>query len=162
MTKIRKCLLALEVFEFTGEEIGKLREQYKHDRYLDSILPKWTFNSNTNDGRIIESPGFLQFIEDGTDKIILFNASTVDRLLEEEISNSGLDNMLEETDLRPYLENFKKHSYDDFCRCLPSAEYLIIGLEYTNGGYFNEYEVDLHVSVEGALVGNNLTLIEKI
>lgn len=162
MSRIRKCLLALEVFEFTGDEIGKLREQYKHDRYLDSILPKWTLNTNTNDGRIIESPGFLQFIEDGTEKIILFNASTVDRLLEEEISNGGLDSMLKDIDLRNYLEHFQKYNYDDFCRCLPSAEYLIIGLEYTSGGYFNEYEVDLHVSVEGALVGNYLTLIEKI
>ena len=160
MNNIRKCLLALEVFEFTGEEIGKLREQYKHDRYLDDVLPKWTLN--TNNGSIINSPGFLQFIEDGIDKFILFNASTVDRLLQEEISNGGLESMLKGIDIRNYLEHFKKHTYDDFCRCLPSAEYLIIGLEYTSGGYFNEYEVDLHVSVEGALVGNNLTLIEAI
>lgn len=160
MSKIKHCLLAVKVYEFTGEDIGKLRRQYEHDRYLDSILPKYTYNTNTNSGTLIDAPSFLQFIEDGDEKFILFDVSTVDELLEEEISTGGLDGLLKDIDLRPWIEKFKKYTYDDFNRCLDSAEYLIIGLEYVGGGYYNEFEVELYVSIEGALVGNKLTLIK--
>lgn len=162
MSKIHKCLLAVEVYEFTGEDIGKLRKQYKHDRYLDSILPKYTYNTNKNDGSLIDAPGFLQFIEDGDEKYVLFNVSTVDELLEYEMSMGGLDGLLDGINLKPWIDKFSKRTYDDFKRCLLSAEYLIIGLEYFGGGYYNPDDVDLHVSIEGALVGNNLTIIENV
>jgi hypothetical protein len=162
MSKLHKCLLAVEVYEFTGEDIGKLRKQYKHDRYLDKILPKYTYNTNTNCGTLIDSPGFLQFIEDGDEKFVLFDVSTVDPLLKEEMSMGGLDGLLDDIDLRPWIDKFTKRTYDDFQRCFDSAEYLIIGLEYFGGGYYNPDDVDLHVTIEGALVGNDLTLIKSV
>jgi hypothetical protein len=157
-----RCLLAIDVVELTGAEIGKLREQYQHDRYLESVLPKYTINTNNEKGGIIESAYFLQFTDEGDKIYTLFDYSTVDRLLQEEISNCGLDDMLKHCDIRPYLEKFSKQNYETFGRNLSSAEYLVIDIEYSGGGYWNEYDVDVDFSVAGVLIGNNLTLIEPV
>jgi hypothetical protein len=160
MRTSHSCLLKVDVYEFTGNDIGKLREQYQHDRYLHKILPKYTFNKEY--GNMLDADGYLQFVYEGDEKFLLFDFETNDDLLNEEISNGGLDTLLKGIDIRPYIEkmNFKK--YDDFQRSLSSAEYLIIELEYVNGGYFNENEFDLNVNLVGALVGNNLTLVKEL
>lgn len=159
MSKLHKCLLAVEVYEFTGDEIGELRKQYKHDRYLDGILPKYSFNQHN--GFIADADSCFYYVEEGKEKHLMFNISTVDRLLQEEISMGGIEDVLKDIDLRPFLKHLKKHSYKDFQRSLNSAEYLVIQLEYIGGGYYNPDDVDLLVSVEGVLYGNNLTLIES-
>lgn len=149
-----RCLLALEIVELTGSEIGKLRKQYKHDRYLESVLPKYTINDK---GHIIESAYFLQFTDDGDKKYTLFDYATVDKLLQEEISNCGFDDFLgKDYDIRPYLEKFSKQNYETLGRNISSAEYLVIDIEYSGGGYWNEYEIDVDIKIVGILVGNNL------
>ena len=157
-----RCLLAIEVVELTGAEIGKLREQYQHDRYLESVLPKYTVNTNNDKGGIIESAYFLQFTDEGDTKYTLFDYATVDKLLQEEINNCGFDDMLKDYDIRPYLEKFSKQNYESFGRSISSAEYLVIDIDYTGNGYWNEYDIDVDISIAGVLIGNNLTLIEKI
>jgi len=155
-----RCLLALEVLELTGDEIGKLRKQYEHDRYLESVLPKYCINTNNDKGGIIEASYFLQFVDSGDQKYTLFDYKTVDNLLQEEISNCGFDDLLKDYDIRPYLKKFSKQNYESFGRNLSSAEYLVIDIEYSGGGYWNEYEVDVDISITGVLVGNNLIEIK--
>jgi hypothetical protein len=155
-----RCLLKVDLYEFTGEEIGKLRELYQHDRYLHKILPQYTFNEKF--GNMLNADGYLQFVYEGDEKFLLFDLETNDELLGEEISNGGLDNLLKGIDIRPYLEKMMIKKYDDFKRSLTSAQYLIIELEYFGGGYYNEDDFDLNVSVVGALTGNNLTLVTEV
>lgn len=156
---IQKCLLAVDVYEFTGDDIGKLRKVYNHDRYLTSILPKYTFNKEY--GNIVDADGYLQFIDEGDERFILFNLETLDPLLKEEISNSGLDSLLKESNIRSYIEKMNIKNAEQFQRSLTSLEYLIIEIEYTGGGSYFGYadDFDVHVGVVGALVGNNLELI---
>lgn len=155
-----RCLLKVDIYEFTGEEIGKLREQFQHDRYLHKILPQYTFNKEH--GNMLDADGYLQFVYEGDEKFLLFDLETNDELLNEEISNGGLDNLLKGIDIRPYLAQMKIRKYDDFKRSLNSAQYLIIQLEYVGGGYFNADNFELNVDLVGALVGNNLTLVKEL
>ncbi len=152
-----KTLLSVEVYEFTGKDIGELRKQYQHDRYLSSILPKYTFNKEF--GNILEADGYLQFVDDGDEVYTLFDVATIDKLLNEEISNGGLENIFKENDIRPFLDKMEKKQFKDFQRILPSAEYLIVELEYVGGDIWEDF--DVYINVVGALIGNNLDHVKQ-
>jgi len=149
-----RTLLSLEVYQMTGNEIGQLRKQFSHDRYLTSVLPKFCIDS---EGKIHNADYWLQFTDDGEESLILFDVATVDKLLSEELSNMGLEDMVKNVDLRPYLDHFTKHTRDDLFRILPSAEYLIIDITYRGGGFWDEHgDFDVDFDIAGAMVGNNL------
>lgn len=159
MRRSHKTLLSVEVYEFTGKDIGELRNQYQYDRYLSRILPKYTINKEF--GNILDADGYLQFVENGDEVYTLFDILTIDNLLNEEISNGGLENIFKNNDIRPFLDKMNKKKYKDFKRSLTSAEYLIIEIIYNSGDYFDsEYDVSVDINVVGALVGNNLDTIQ--
>lgn len=152
MIKKFRTLLDVEVYELTSSEIGILRKETGHDRYFDrEVLPKYCVRDDK--GGIDEAGYYLQWIESGDDKHILFDATTSDKLLSEEISNGGLDSLLKGLDMREILKPFKKQTLENRYRILPVSEYLIIDLIYSGSGE----DVELNVEVIGKL---NLNKIE--
>jgi len=140
-----KTLLAVELYELTGKEIGLLKNKYLNKDYFESdVLPKFCLDK---DGFIRDTYYWLQFIEEGDEVYRLFEAATIDRLLDQEISSLGLEYILNNVNLTQMFENLKIHKFDDFNRVLPSAEYIIIELIYTSSfnGESTEYDMDTNI-----------------
>jgi hypothetical protein len=90
----------------------------------------------------------LEFIEDGNIVYHLFDAITADRLLENEISEAGLDSLLEGINLEQMFKSVTVYGFDDFNRILPSADYLALELVYHSD---NDDDTELEVKVLGFL-----------
>ena len=152
-----KCLLDVDVVELTGEEIGKIKKDESDGmRRYSSDLPEYCLHTET--GEIRTTVDYLQWTESGEENFLLFDAGTTDSLLNEEISNIGLEDLLQGFDLRPYLNLMTKIKYDEFIRRgFRESEYLIISLYYIRGDMYNpDWELD--VNLDGVLV--DLKVIE--
>lgn len=151
-----KCLLNVIVYEFTGDEIGKLKEKYiNKNRFYEEVLPPYCLNSG---GSIERSADWFQWIDRGEDKYILFDAQTTDRLLADEISNGGLEQIFDDIKLKSIFESFQKCGFEDFNRSTLLSQYLVIELRYLT--HFNGEYTDY--SMESSLLGfldYNLKLI---
>jgi hypothetical protein len=155
MNKTFRTLLDVEVYEVTGAELGELRATAKHDRFLErNILPEFCVDEN---GKVRRSESYLQWTDTGEEKYTLFNATTSDKLLGEELSNSGLEDLVKEFDFNYILLTFTKHKLKNRFLQIPPSEYLVIDLQYVGGGSFYNDDVDLLVNVIGKL---NLSKIE--
>lgn len=153
MINKNRTLLDVELYELTSSEIGELRKETGHDRYFDrEVLPKYCVRNDGKHG-IDYADYYLQWVEAGDDKHILFDATTSDKLLSEEISNGGLDSLLKGFDMKNILQTFRKHKLESRYRTLPTSEYLIIDLIYRGSGE----DVELDVEVVGKL---NLDKVE--
>jgi hypothetical protein len=160
MRNSNKTLLSIEIYEMNGDEIGKLRKQFAHDRYLEGVLPRFVLNDK---GHVYRSDAWLQFVNEGSENFVLFDVATVDKLLSEELSNAGLEDILKNIDLRPILEKMEKLHFEDFLRVLPPAQYLIIQIVYSGGGmwsYDGDFDVDFNLV--GVIVGNNLKILDIV
>jgi hypothetical protein len=143
-----KKLLPIFLYEFTGDEIGKIKNKNNNvENYYLKKLPKYTLNTN---GNIIEAEYYLQFIEEGTNRYYLFDIDIVDRQLQEDINCSGIDEILK-FDYRNIFENLFSYTYEDFGRILESPNYIIIDVEYLCSGYGIERECDVNYSLIGYL-----------
>jgi len=152
---IVKTLLALQIYEVTGNEIG---EHFKRDK---RNLP--TYSLNPKNGKIIESEYWLQFIEEGEEKYIVFEYYTCDALLQEEINGAGLEELLKNTDLRPFFEEFRKlnmfGSREDYFYSIRTSSYIVIDLEYYGGGSWYEDDYEVYYNCKGIL-DRNFNFIE--
>lgn len=146
-----RTLVDLVVYEATASEIGDLKRKANHTRYFErNILPEFCVRDDNNN--VTRSDNYLQWIENGDDKYILFDMSTSDMLLHEEIIQDGFDGLVKGIDFRKILHTFRKRKLDEkYLKLLPS-EYLIIDLLYSGYGEDTELEVE----VVGKLNLNNL------
>jgi hypothetical protein len=146
-TRTINTLLAVEIYEFTGDEIGKLKNKHHNQRdFFEYHMPKYCLIKN---GTIGNASDYLYWVESGEEKYILFNMDTGDRLLAEEISNAGLESLLENFDVRPIFENLGKSYYEEYNRTIPSAEYIIIELAYTTHRGYDYTEYDMYSAPVG-------------
>ena len=156
-----KQLLALEIWRFTGEEIGKLKAAYPSRDWVYHHMPKYCL---TDKGLVGETQQWLQFIESGQEKYWLFDIPYVEGLLSEEINNSGIEGLFEGTDWRPMFEYFQgeygdtlgkpvavraTNNYEWYGRTIPLTNYAVIDLEY----YGNDEDCELEVRVYGYMDG---------
>jgi hypothetical protein len=154
MNKTFRTLLDVEVFEVTGEELGELRAIAKHDPFLErNVLPDFCVGEN---GKVRRTESYLQWVETGEEKYLLFNATTSDKLLGEEISNAGFPELVKEFDFNYILLTFTKHKLKNRFLQIPPSEYLVIDLQYIGGGSFYDDDVDLAVDVIGKLDLKNI------
>jgi hypothetical protein len=153
MKKTFRTLLDVEVFEVTGEELGELRAIAKHDPFLErNVLPDFCVGENGK----VNFTHYLQWVETGEEKYLLFNATTSDKLLREEISNAGFPELVKEFDFNYILQTFTKHKLKNRFLQIPPSEYLVIDLQYIGGGSFYDDDVDLAVDVIGKLDLKNI------
>src|SRR5579859_5443825 len=135
MIKKFRTLLEIKCYELTAKEIVDLKKkQYESNRFHVDVLPDYCVRSDN--GKIAYSDYYLQFVEENTidhneEKYLLFNASTIDEFLSEEISGCGLEKILEDVDLRPFFNELQKNDISH--HKLEPSQYLIIEITYTGG-----------------------------
>jgi hypothetical protein len=143
MIQTAKTLLAVECYQLTGDEIGKLKSKYLNKAHFEeNMLPVFCLDE---DGHVRITYHWLEFIEDGNIVYRLFDALTADRLLDNEISEAGLDSLLEGVDLNQMYESLTVYGYDDFNRVLPNADYIAIELIYHTDKEESDSELETKV-----------------
>lgn len=158
--QIQNCLLTIEPYWFTGKDIAKLRENYRGRPYFEEkYLPTYTFNTHT--GVVLDyAADYYQWV-DGDDRYLLFDIQTSDRLLNEEIAQSGFPDLIKDDHemLKDIIENkLYVHSGSDYQRMIPYAQYVVIELNYVCTHY-EYYECDLYSGLIGHL-NNKLEFVE--
>lgn len=155
-----KTLLSVTVVELSGDEIGKMRKNFVSYRHFESkFLPAYCVNPHY--GNVTDSEAFLQFVNEGEDVYTLFDIETTDPVLNEELSNAGAESLLFKTvDIRTILAPFRRENDSNYKRCLNPNEYLIVEIKYYGGDSAFGDDWDIDVKVVGAMVGDNLNLIE--
>src|SRR5688572_10506839 len=91
-----RCILEIQLFKFTGDEIGVMRKKNPTDRYLEDILPKYCIKP---DGKAIVSSGWLQFIDSGQEFYYGFRIIGTEGWLANEIENIGFESLISEFDI---------------------------------------------------------------
>lgn len=147
----RRTLIDVVVYEATASEIGAIKKKADHQGYFTrSLLPEFCVRTDNN--YVTRSEYYLQWIEEGDEEYILFDAHTTDKLLGEEISLGGFDELVAEIDFKKCLEGFNRHLINDKYLTLRESEYLIIDLIYSGYGE----DTELHVEVIGKLDLNKI------
>ncbi len=149
-----RCLLALNVYELTLKEIAELK------RPRHSGVPQWSLNSDY--GNVLEGEYFQQFttpecadegMYDNDDrKFVMFDMLHASPILHEEISNSGIEQILEDVDVRPLFDAMPKQSYEDMLKRIPVCTYVVVDVTYES--YGRDMEYDTYFDVIGFLDGN--------
>lgn len=131
-----KTLLAVEVFRMTGDQLYNLKEKYlNQNHFYNDILPQYCLSEQ---GFIKNSEHLHWFSKNDKTNYTLFNAQTADSLLGSEIQNIGLEDLLEEQDVRQIFSKIEGISYEDFFTRLRPANYLVIQIDYW--GYGEDFE----------------------
>ena len=154
--KKMKTIMLINLFKFTGDDIGKLREKNKSYKHLEKLLPEYCLNRET--GKIVpyEAGGYLQFVFEGEIKYWLFDIVGMDTLLAEEISNAGIEEVITK-DLRPLFEHIGGYKGEDYFRVIPISVPIIIDLDYDSRQYESDYGIDYKLV---GYLNDDLTLIK--
>lgn len=139
-----KTILGISLFEFTHSEIAKLLELQRSTKNFYDKLPTYTISDR---GFVRYSEEYLQWV-DGEDKTsLLFNVEYADPMLQNSISNAGLQDLLEKIDIRPLLKNFEPHTFEAFGRAIPAINHIVMEVEYIvdRGWEYTEYEEHVHL-----------------
>lgn len=151
-----KCLLAVELYEISDTYIRELRTAHKHRDDVFRYLPTYTVNTNKEQhNQPMLADCFLQFagMFKDTNKYILFNLETLDRQLEEEISQSGVEDLFKKFDFVKIMSNFDPHSEDDLSKMVfPTVRYLIVEITYdVSYDFEGGYDCDIDIDITGYL-----------
>lgn len=157
-----KTLMGVELYEISNNYIFKLREKQKNHNYVFNYLPKYTINTNeTANNRPILAENFHQwvgsFLQEKSEKYLYFNLKTLDNNLQQEIDNSGIEDLFKIFDFKKILSFFTPHTEDDLSKFLvPTTYYLVIEITYDSSydGFNGEYECDVIVDIIGYLNSN--------
>ena len=159
MINIVESLLGVEYYKISENYIAQLREKRVNWENVFKILPEFTTNTNEDQhNQPMLAEFFHQFqgwYEVEEPKIfIFFNLKTIDNLLQEEIDNTGIDDLFRDYDFEKILSVFKPYTdYDLKHMIIPRIEYLIVKQIYdTNYDYYNGgWECDAEFQIIGYL-----------
>lgn len=152
-SSIHKALLAIEPYMFYGSEIGKLRDYYRGRNYNNNrYLPDYCIKEDNTIGWAESYHQFTGEFSNSDGKHHFFNIRTGDRLLEEELAESGFEgehsllsgNKKWQQNLSSIIKNhFTIYRYDDFKRSIKPAQYVVIQLHYINFGWEDDWSLDV-------------------
>lgn len=157
-TKI-KTLLGIELFEVSERFIYNLRQAHPRPEQAFDYLPKYTINTNKEaHNQVVGADWFHQFVgtfqnDNKNDKYLYFNIETLDKTLQEEISNAGIEDLLKDLDFKKILSNFTPENEENLSHFVfPHCNYLICEIIYDvtydhDGGY----DCDMDFNVLGYL-----------
>ena len=149
-----KIILSIDrLYKFSTSDLNKIRAGHRVDRHVFNILPRWTI---TNNGKLIEAECWLQFTglgEENDDTFYLFDLSTTDELLKEEISNTGYSDLFEDDNWGEIIKEFYAMNYEQFVsHPLPNAQYLLVRLTYDSScDYYGAWDYDMYCNIYGYL-----------
>ena len=155
------ALIGVELFTISNNFIHKLSQHRPMPYQIFKVLPKYTINTNEGGlNGIILAEEFLQFVgmfesNKNDPKYLMFNLKSVDSLLNEEISQAGIEKLFDDYDFQKILDdaNFipqKDEDIENFS--FPRVNYLVVEIYY-DGAYDHEgiYDCDMHVEIVGYL-----------
>jgi hypothetical protein len=156
-----RCILNIEVYEISENYIRELRDNCQKPEMVFDILPEYTINKNEGANNcLIEANYYLQFVglfKETTDKkYLLVNLSTADRLLDYEISQSGITDLFKDIDFEKILSVFTPRIDDDIKKhSIPASNYLVVELTYIRSQdyYSGGWECDMEIDIIGYLNG---------
>jgi len=155
-------LLGVELFDISEKLIYELRnsEPRKPENVFEH-LPEYTVNTNKDQHfQPIRAEEFHQFLgfhlDENKDeaKYLYFNLKTVDALLQEEINNSGIDDLFKDFNFKHLFRFFKPEPEENFRNFrIPTTNYLVVELTYITSydHYSGGYETDMEIDVVGHL-----------
>jgi hypothetical protein len=162
-TSIVKALLGVELFKFSDGFIYELRQKRKNQNKVFKYLPEYTINTNKEaNGRPVEAYWFHQWVgsykeeKENKKEYLYFDLNSLDRHLNEEISQSGYESFFEEFDFEKILSVFTPASGDDYLKHgFPTINYLIVELTYiTSYDHDGNYDCEMYVDIPGYLDNN--------
>lgn len=159
-----KCLLGVEVHKISAKYIYELRQAHNRHEDVFGFLPQYTINTNKGANKQpIVAEYFHQFIGGFADEeaeYLYFNLNTIDRHLDEEISQAGSDEIFNNIDFEKILSVFTPQSEDDLRKFVfPKINYLVVELEYVGGYCEGIYELDeVLINIVGYLDPHTLEL----
>ena len=157
-----KCLLGVELFEISENFIFDMRESHERPDTAYDFLPEFTINDNKGEhNQPVKAEYFHQFVgfekKEDPKKYIYFRLATLDGLLQNEIDNSGIEDLFKDFDFKYFLSTFVPNNESDIHNMVfPKTHYLIVHLCYetTYDNYSGGYECELDISIAGYLDGN--------
>ena len=156
------ALLAVELYEISDEFIYELREKQHPRQDVFERLPEFTINKNEGGcNQPIPAKYYHQFVgalkPDKNEKYLYFNLATLDSLLDEEISQGGIDDLFQGFDFEKFLSKFAPEPEGNISKFVfPTTHYLIVELIYTTNydHYSGGYDCDMDVDIVGYLDNN--------
>jgi hypothetical protein len=134
-----KCLIILDLYKLSGNDIGKLKELQISSKHTSKFLPEYCLNS---DNKIRYTDIWLQFTEDGKEEYLLFDIINIEEPLQEEINQCGIEYLLKDTwDILYKLPTLK---FDELHRRLALSQHIVIDLRYIGSGEDTEVEASIY------------------
>lgn len=149
-----KTILSIEAYFVNQKEIWELGEfvNNRPSQHFFKQLPEWCIRDDN--GRIDRTEYYHQFTGQVTPELcsedkgyIFFNVQPIDLILQEEISNAGLDQFFAEIDFRPLFKKIKLNPAPHNMVQIPESTHLIVDLTY-EGKY---EDCELFVTLDGYL-----------
>lgn len=162
------ALLGVELFEISEKFIYNLRQSHPRPEKVFDYLPTYTTNSNDKQhNQPVLADAYHQFVgmfqnDNKNDKYLYFNLNTLDKTLEEEIANAGVEDLFKDFDFKKILSNFTPQFEGDISNFVfPFCNYLVIEMTYITSydGYSGGYDCDMELDIIGYL-NNNLEIIK--
>jgi hypothetical protein len=153
-----QCLLGVEIYNVSANFICKLRETHKNPEEAFDYLPEFTLG---NDNKLVRAEEYHQFIGFETvempEVFLYFDLRTLDRLLQNEIDNSGLVDLFNDQKFIKYLMPFTPEKQENISNFVfPQVNYLIVELIYetTYDHYSGGCDCEMTAEVIGFLNSN--------
>ena len=142
-----RTVLLLNVYKFTGNDLGDLKKRNLTEDFFLRMLPEYCIR--TDNHKINYTENYFQFTENGEENYWLFNIVGSDDILTEEISNVGIAEVLQDYDLSEIFENISYNTYENFGRNIPTTSHIIVDIEYTGGynAWTGDNDFDINISL---------------
>ena len=148
-----KTILSIIPYAMTLKDFFEMRNSVK-DRprhHFFKSIPEWCVRNDN--GHINYTENYHQYtglIEDGDkSKYFLFDIYPVDLLLDEEISNCGVEGLFEGYDWRPLFKEIPHNTPPHLNIRVPINVHVVVDIDYVGG----DGDYDLVVEVMGYLDG---------
>jgi hypothetical protein len=128
-----KQLLVITAYQFSSDDIGKLKEGVPN--YLISKhLPRFCL---TDSNTVTDSESYLQFVTSGEKKFHLFDINFASSYIQETIDQIGAYDFFRvlKTDYVGILSKLKLNSYGDYKKTIPTQSILVLEIEFNDEDY---------------------------
>jgi len=148
-----KALLGFELYEISSIFIYNLRQSHPNPKRVFSLLPEFTLNGAGNIKITEYYHQFTGFEDKEDNKFLFFNLYTLDKNLQEEISNAGYENFFPKgLNFGELFSLFKPNEEECITKLMfPKMGYFIVELTYRSSYGDGGYDYELDVGIYGYL-----------
>ena len=154
-----KTILTIIPYGLTLKDFYELRDPLKGrpSHHFFNSIPEWCVRDDS--GFIDYTENYHQFtgtLEDNSPHVyFLFDVNPVDLILQEEISNIGIEGVFEGYDWRPLFNEIPLNTPPARNLLIPINTHIVIDIEYSRGtGGFEVDDYEIYYEILGFLDGN--------